>query len=78
MIDHPTAPREISVIYILANNDKSDVVKYNSVFLEKYYTVLRLACEKSPAFVRDLSTQGNTFWALQNILPYYNLTPNVS
>ncbi|KAI6652676.1 Ubiquitin carboxyl-terminal hydrolase 34-like [Oopsacas minuta] len=76
LIDHPTAPKDLSVIYILANNEKNEVVKYNNIFLEKYYTVMRLACEKSNSICRDISTQGNTFWALQNILPYYNLTPN--
>lgn len=53
-----------------ADHDDQDVVQFNRTMLPAYYGLLRLCCQQSRTFTRQLATHQNINWAFKNITPY--------
>eukprot|EP00095_Tigriopus_kingsejongensis_P002851 maker-scaffold442_size170051-snap-gene-0.33 protein:Tk02851 transcript:maker-scaffold442_size170051-snap-gene-0.33-mRNA-1 annotation:"hypothetical protein TcasGA2_TC009817" len=65
--------KNIAFNYILADHDDQDVVTYNRLMLPAYYGLLRLCCQQSKEFSRQLAQHQNIQWAFKNITPYTTL-----
>ena len=53
------------------------MVTFNRTVLPSYYGLLRLCCEHSRTFTRQLSTHSNMKWAFENLTPRMNQYPQV-
>ncbi|XP_039283222.1 ubiquitin carboxyl-terminal hydrolase 34 isoform X3 [Nilaparvata lugens] len=62
--------KNIAFNYILADHEDQDVVAFNRTMLPAYYGLLRLCCQQSRAFTRQLATHQNINWAFKNITPF--------
>lgn len=76
VLRNPHVTKNIAYNYILADHEDADVVNFNRVMLPTYYGLLRMCCQQSKAFTRQLAQHQNLQWAFKNITPYttqYNL-----
>ena len=51
---------------------------FNRMTLPAYYGLLRMCCQQSRAFTRQLAQHQNILWAFKNITPYPGQYPGVS
>lgn len=56
--------------YFRADHEDQDVVLFNRVMLPAYYGLLRLCCQQSRTFTRQLAAHQNIQWAFKNITPH--------
>ncbi|KAK0163763.1 hypothetical protein PV328_002459 [Microctonus aethiopoides] len=70
ILHNPHITKNIAFNYILADHDDQDVVLFNRVMLPAYYGLLRLCCQQSRAFTRQLAAHQNIQWAFKNITPH--------
>ncbi|XP_078001097.1 ubiquitin carboxyl-terminal hydrolase 34-like isoform X2 [Glandiceps talaboti] len=75
IIENPTVTRNIAFNYILADHDDQEVIMFNRVMLPAYYGLLRLCCQQSPSFTRQLAGHQNLQWAFKNLTPYASQYP---
>lgn len=54
-----------------ADHDDQDVVMFNRCMLPAYYGLLRMCCQLSKSFTRQLALHQNIQWAFKNITPFY-------
>ncbi|KAL3205409.1 hypothetical protein MRX96_011301 [Rhipicephalus microplus] len=73
IVQNPHVTKNIAFNYILADHDDQDVVVFNRCMLPAYYGLLRLCCQQSRAFARQLAAHQNVQWAFKNITPYTTL-----
>lgn len=64
----------IPLNYILSS-DEPEVVTFNRNVLPAYYGLLRLCCEHSPSFTRQLANHSNMKWAFENLTTRMNQYP---
>lgn len=50
-----------------ADHDDQDVVMFNRIMLPSYYGLLRMCCQQSRTFTRQLAQHQNIQWAFKNI-----------
>ncbi|KAJ4921883.1 hypothetical protein JOQ06_022026, partial [Pogonophryne albipinna] len=65
----------IAFNYILADHDDQEVVLFNRGMLPAYYGILRMCCEQSPAFTRQLASHQDIQWAFKNLTPHASQYP---
>lgn len=53
-----------------ADHDDQEVVLFNRTMLPAYYGLLRMCCQCSRPFTRQLAQHQNIQWAFKNITPY--------
>lgn len=53
-----------------ADHEDQEVVLFNRAMLPAYYGLLRLCCQQSRPFTRQLATHQNITWAFKNITPH--------
>ena len=53
-----------------ADHDDQEVVLFNRSMLPAYYGILRMCCQASRSFTRQLAMHQNIQWAFKNITPY--------
>ena len=70
ILDNPAVTKNIAFNYILADHEDPEVVAFNRMMLPTYYGLLRMCCQQSAAFTRQLSVHQNLQWAFKNITPY--------
>ncbi|KAK3803788.1 hypothetical protein RRG08_026023 [Elysia crispata] len=70
MVSNPHICKNIAFNYILADHDDEQNIIFNRGMLPAYYGLLRMACEHSNHFMRQLAGHQNLQWAFKNILPY--------
>jgi ubiquitin carboxyl-terminal hydrolase 34 len=70
VLRNPHVTKNIAYNYILADHEDADVVNFNRVMLPTYYGLLRMCCQQSRAFTRQLAQHQNLQWAFKNITPY--------
>ncbi|XP_012254828.2 ubiquitin carboxyl-terminal hydrolase 34 [Athalia rosae] len=70
ILHNPHITKNIAFNYILADHEDQDVVLFNRVMLPAYYGLLRLCCQQSRAFTRQLAAHQNIQWAFKNITPH--------
>ena len=70
VLKNPPVTKNIAYNYILADHEDADVVNFNRVMLPTYYGLLRMCCQQSRAFTRQLAQHQNLQWAFKNITPY--------
>ncbi|XP_014226620.1 ubiquitin carboxyl-terminal hydrolase 34 isoform X1 [Trichogramma pretiosum] len=70
ILQNPHITRNIAFNYILADHEDQDVVMFNRVMLPAYYGLLRLCCQQSHQFTRQLAAHQNIQWAFKNITPH--------
>ncbi|XP_052272263.1 ubiquitin carboxyl-terminal hydrolase 34-like isoform X3 [Dreissena polymorpha] len=70
IINNPNVCKHIPFTYILADHEDQDVMMFNRITLPAYYGLLRLCCQQSRAFTRQLGQHQNIVWAFKNITPY--------
>ncbi|MGH0141434.1 UNVERIFIED_CONTAM: hypothetical protein FKN15_009228 [Acipenser sinensis] len=70
IVQNPVVTKNIAFNYILADHDDQDVVLFNRGMLPAYYGILRMCCEQSPAFTRQLASHQNIQWAFKNLTPH--------
>ncbi|XP_070576482.1 ubiquitin carboxyl-terminal hydrolase 34-like isoform X2 [Ptychodera flava] len=75
IVDNQTVTRNIAFNYILADHDDQEVIMFNRVMLPAYYGLLRLCCQQSPTFTRQLAGHQNLQWAFKNLTPYASQYP---
>lgn len=73
IVQNPHVTKNIAFNYILADHDDQDVVVFNRCMLPAYYGLLRLCCQQSRTFARQLAAHQNVQWAFKNITPYTTL-----
>ena len=62
--------KNIAFNYILADHEDQEVVNYNRLMLPAYYGLLRLCCQQSRLFTRQLAQHQSIQWAFKNITPF--------
>ncbi|KAF7284487.1 hypothetical protein GWI33_022078 [Rhynchophorus ferrugineus] len=62
--------KNIAFNYILADHDDQEIVLYNRAMLPAYYGILRMMCQQSRIFTRNLANHQNLQWAFKNITPH--------
>ncbi|KAJ8873831.1 hypothetical protein PR048_024667 [Dryococelus australis] len=55
---------------IEADHEDQDVMMFNRSMLPAYYGLLRMCCQQSRAFTRQLASHQNLHWAFKNITPH--------
>ncbi|XP_050445731.1 ubiquitin carboxyl-terminal hydrolase 34 isoform X2 [Cataglyphis hispanica] len=70
ILHNPHITKNIAFNYILADHEDQDVVLFNRVMLPAYYGLLRLCCQQSRTFTRQLAAHQNIQWAFKNITPH--------
>lgn len=70
IIQNPHVTKNIAFNYILADHDDQEVIVFNRCMLPAYYGLLRLCCQQSRPFARQLASHQNIQWAFKNITPY--------
>uniref|UniRef100_A0A3P9L1X7 Ubiquitin carboxyl-terminal hydrolase 34 n=1 Tax=Oryzias latipes TaxID=8090 RepID=A0A3P9L1X7_ORYLA len=75
VVQNPVVTKNIAFNYILADHDDQEVVLFNRGMLPAYYGILRLCCEQSPAFTRQLASHQNIQWAFKNLTPHASQYP---
>ncbi|VDH93225.1 ubiquitin carboxyl-terminal hydrolase 34 [Mytilus galloprovincialis] len=70
IVSNPNVCKQIAYNYILADHDDQDVLMFNRIMLPSYYGLLRMCCQQSRVFTRQLASHQNINWAFQNIAPY--------
>ena len=78
VVQNPAVTNNIAFNYILADHDDQEVVLFNRGMLPAYYGILRLCCEQSQAFTRQLASHQNIQWAFKNLTPHASQYPGVS
>ncbi|KFM73090.1 Ubiquitin carboxyl-terminal hydrolase 34, partial [Stegodyphus mimosarum] len=79
IIQNPHVTKNIAFNYILADHEDQEVIVFNRCMLPAYYGLLRLCCQQSRPFTRQLASHQNIQWAFKNITPYttqYNAAIN--
>ena len=66
------------MFFFFSSSDEPEVLTFNRNVLPAYYGLLRLCCEHSPSFTRQLSTHSNMKWAFENLTTRMNQYPQVS
>lgn len=61
-----------------ADHEDQDVMMFNRITLPAYYGLLRMCCQQSRQFTRQLAQHQNILWAFKNITPYPGQYPGVS
>lgn len=77
VVQNPVVTKNIAFNYILADHDDQEVVLFNRSMLPAYYGILRMCCEQSPAFTRQLASHQNIQWAFKNLTPHASQYPGV-
>ncbi|XP_028827085.1 ubiquitin carboxyl-terminal hydrolase 34 isoform X3 [Denticeps clupeoides] len=75
VVQNPVVTKNIAFNYILADHDDQEVVLFNRTMLPAYYGILRMCCEHSPAFTRQLASHQNIQWAFKNLTPHASQYP---
>ncbi|XP_064603807.1 ubiquitin carboxyl-terminal hydrolase 34-like isoform X2 [Liolophura sinensis] len=70
MVTNAHVCKNIAFNYILADHDDQEVVLFNRCMLPAYYGLLRMCCQQSRPFTRQLAQHQNIQWAFKNISPY--------
>ncbi|XP_018562913.1 ubiquitin carboxyl-terminal hydrolase 34 [Anoplophora glabripennis] len=70
MLQNAHVTKNIAFNYILADHDDQEIVMYNRAMLPAYYGLLRMMCQQSRVFTRNLSLHQNLQWAFKNITPH--------
>ena len=60
-----------------ADHEDQDVMMFNRITLPAYYGLLRMCCQQSRVFTRQLAQHQNILWAFKNITPYPGQYPGV-
>ncbi|XP_051939696.1 ubiquitin carboxyl-terminal hydrolase 34 isoform X4 [Hippocampus zosterae] len=75
VVQNPAVTKNIAFNYILADHDDQEVVLFNRGMLPAYYGILRMCCDQSPAFTRQLASHQNIQWAFKNLTPHASQYP---
>ncbi|XP_070409718.1 ubiquitin carboxyl-terminal hydrolase 34 isoform X3 [Nothobranchius furzeri] len=75
VVQNPVVTKNIAFNYILADHDDQEVVLFNRGMLPAYYGILRMCCEQSPVFTRQLASHQNIQWAFKNLTPHASQYP---
>ncbi|XP_066257421.1 ubiquitin carboxyl-terminal hydrolase puf [Euwallacea similis] len=70
MLANAHVTKNIAFNYILADHDDQEIVLYNRAMLPAYYGILRMMCQQSRIFTRNLANHQNLQWAFKNITPH--------
>nr|KAG5696977.1 hypothetical protein BaRGS_008439 [Batillaria attramentaria] len=70
IVTNPHVCKNIAFNYILADHEDQDIMMFNRCMLPSYYGLLRLCCQQSRPFTRQLAQHQNIQWAFKNITPY--------
>ncbi|KAL4111819.1 hypothetical protein QTP88_015704 [Uroleucon formosanum] len=70
LVQDPYFVKNIAFNYILADHDDQEVVIFNRTMLPAYYGLLRICCQHSRIFSRQLAGHQNISWAFKNISPH--------
>ena len=62
--------RELPVCTVAVDHEDCDLISYNRQCLHPYYASIRLLCERSPAYCREMTNPQYFQWAFKHIIPY--------
>ena len=62
--------RELPMCTVAVDHEDGDLISYNRQCLHPYYASIRLLCQHSPAYLREMTTHSNFQWAFKHIMPY--------
>ncbi|KAL1475021.1 hypothetical protein MTO96_037596 [Rhipicephalus appendiculatus] len=75
IVQNPHVTKNIAFNYILADHDDQDVVVFNRCMLPAYYGLLRLCCQQSRAFARQLAAHQNAVGELLKLMELFVALP---
>lgn len=55
---------------VAVDHEDNDLISYNRQCLHAYYASIRLLCQSSPLYTKEMSTHSNFQWAFKHIMPY--------
>ncbi|ELU04220.1 hypothetical protein CAPTEDRAFT_219867 [Capitella teleta] len=70
IVSNALITKNIAFNYILADHEDQEVITFNRQMLPAYYGILRMCCQQSRAFTRQLAQHQNMQWAFKNISTY--------
>jgi len=62
--------RELPICTVAVDHEDCDLISYNRQCLHPYYATIRILCERSPAYCREMTNIQYFQWAFKHILPY--------
>ncbi len=62
--------KELPMCTVAVDHEDSDLISYNRQCLHPYYATIRLLCQSSAAYTREMSVHSNFQWAFKHIMPY--------
>lgn len=68
--------RELPMCTVAVDHEDNDLISYNRQCLHPYYATIRILCQNSPLYTREMNTHSNFQWAFKHIMPYSNQYPN--
>jgi hypothetical protein len=70
--------KELPMVTVVVDHEDADLISYNKQCLHAYYATLRILCERSEAYTREMCTHSNFGWAFKHIFPFYALYPQAA
>lgn len=70
--------KELLLFFFRSSSDEPEVINFNRNVLPAYYGLLRLCCEYSCRFTRQLANHSNMRWAFEHLTSRVNHYPQVS
>ncbi len=67
--------KELPMVTVVVDHEDADLISYNKQCLHAYYATLRVLCERSEAYTREMCMHSNFNWAFKHIFPFYALYP---
>ena len=68
--------KELPMCTVAVDHEDNDLISYNRQCLHPYYASIRLLCQHSSSYTREMSTHSNFQWAFKHIMPYSNQYSN--
>ncbi len=62
--------KELPMCTVAVDHEDNDLISYNRQCLHPYYATIRLLCQNSAAYTREMSVHSNFQWAFKHIMPY--------
>lgn len=62
--------KELPMCTVVVDHEDGDLISYNRQCLHPYYASLRLLCEHSKVYLREMCQHTNFQWAFKHIMPY--------
>ena len=67
--------KELPMCTVAVDHEDGELISYNRQCLHPYYATIRLLCQASPAYAKEMTSHSNFQWAFKHIMPFANYYP---